>query len=240
MEYVVDSSHPFFREILVHYLAFLGFAAIVNLGRSRVKVRQLEDMLNREQRLPTQFTFPLDFPPHVRGAGRVADSVLLNAQDLAVAIQDGTPIPPIRYEDAEPTAPISKARSKQSYSLHRKNPPGYLYQAAQVSLGSAYESVKDKIERAYGRDPVRWPKVMEYFRHIRNGCFHNNMFNIRPPQRRTTAIDANNPPSWRTSVMPSDATMNTRGVLGDFLDVGDCPILLGDVAKQLQSDGVVV
>ena len=111
--------------------------------------------------------------------------------------------------------------------------------AAQVAVGSAYESVKDVMEGAYGRDPAKWPKIIEYFRHVRNGCFHRNEFNILAPRGKASAIDHANPPQWRHSVMTDDVSMNTRQVFGDFLDVGDCPVLLGDVASQLDSDGLV-
>lgn len=237
MEYIIDGTHPFFREILVHYSAVLGFAAMINLGRSRDAVKQLEGIVNRERRIPNNFTFPLDMPPVVRGAGFVCDSVLLNAQAIIEAIQGSAPIV-IRYEDADPTAPAVSSSIPQPYSLHVKSPPGLHYLAAQVSVGSAYESVKDNIERAYGCDPVSWPKVIEYFRHVRNGCFHHNSFSVRPHRGKSTAIDPANPPQWRSSTMTDDAFMNTRDVFGDFLEVGDCPILLGDVAKRMQDDGV--
>ena len=239
MQYVFDENHPFLREIMVHTLAVLGFTAVVDLGRTRETVKQLENIINREKRLPTEITFPLDFPPRVRGAGCVADSVLLNAQDIALGIQSSVSISIIHYEDADATAPVPPSRWQQPGSLHYKPPPGYLHLAAQVSAGSAYEAIKDEIGNAYGPDPTSWPKVLEYFRHVRNGCFHKNRFDGRPPRGKRTAIDASNPPRWRISVMPDDASMNSRAVFGDFLDVGDCPILLGDVANQLRYDGVV-
>ena len=39
--------------------------------------------------------------------------------------------------------------------------------------------------------------------------------------------------------MTDDASINSRWVFGDLLDMGDCPVLLGDVANQLKHDAVI-
>jgi len=181
------------------------------------------------------------FPPlmqdSIRIPGRVVDSIFLNVREITLAIQNSTQVSCVRCEVADATPVLSRSQSKQLGGHHL--PGNIVHQAAQVAAGSAYETIKDKVEAAYGRDPVSWPKVVEYFRHIRNGCFHNNRFNIQAPRGRTSSINTSNPPKWRTSIMLDDASMNSRWVFGDFLDGGDCPILLADVANQLKHDAVI-
>jgi hypothetical protein len=38
--------------------------------------------------------------------------------------------------------------------------------------------------------------------------------------------------------MPDDATMNAKTLIGDWLGLGDVPILLGDVDELLKRNGV--
>ncbi len=238
MEYIFDTEHPFFREIMVYTTAVLSMMSLLNLGRIREAIEQLKEMgVSRSGNIHS-FTFPPHTQDSIRTAGRVVDSILLNARDITLAIQGSTPVFCIRYEDTEATPPLSRNQSNQLGVPSYQIPGGVLHLAAQVVAGSAYETIKDKIEAAYGRDPVSWPKVIEYFRHVRNGCFHNNRFNVQPPRGKLWGIDVGNPPRWRTSIMPDDASINNRWVFGDFLDIGDCPILLGDVVGQLKRDGV--
>ena len=238
MEYIFDVEHPLFREIMVCTTAVLSMIALLNLGRTRVAIEQLKEMLNHPGS-GRRVVLPPHTQDKIRTAGRVVDSILLNARDITLAIQSSTPVSCIRYEDTDATPPLSQSQSNQLDGPSFQIPRGTLHLAAQVAAGSAYETIKDKIEAAYGRDPVSWPKVIEYFRHVRNGCFHNNRFSVQPPRRKPKAIDPDNPPRWRTSIMTDDASINSRWVFGDLLDMGDCPVLLGDVANQLKHDAVI-
>ena len=53
-------------------------------------------------------------------------------------------------------------------------------------------------------------------------------------------IDPADPPTWRSSVMPDADTMNARELIGDWLSIGDIPILLGDVETNLTQNGVAL
>ena len=234
MEYHFDAPHPFFGSILVYTLAVLGFNALWNLKRVQEQLTDFQTMINRTGRLPS-LTVTLHMAKEAEGTGIAANSVLKNPQEIATAIQESQPLPPIIYADLPPTGTL---QTDPSYQLMLV-PPTVMTLAAQVAVGSAYESVKDKIEKAYGRNPQEWPKAVEYFRHLRNAAFHGNKFNITPPRGRLTAIDPANPSRWRNSVMPDDNSMNSHHFVEDFILAGDCPILLGDVSDQLKADAVI-
>lgn len=78
---------------------------------------------------------------------------------------------------------------------------------------------------------------MQYFRHVRNAAAHGNRFDVRSYQGRA-AIDASNRPVWRSSVMQDDGSMDDRLLMGDWWDVGDVPIFLGDAEVFLRSVGI--
>jgi hypothetical protein len=73
--------------------------------------------------------------------------------------------------------------------------------------------------------------------HCRNAAFHGNKFLVQSYRGRP-GIDSSHPPSWRSSIMPDDATMNAKTLIGDWLGLGDVPILLGDVDELLKRNGV--
>lgn len=79
------------------------------------------------------------------------------------------------------------------------------------TVGGSFERYKSHFETKHGRDPSKWHPELQFFRHLRNGCFHSNNFNITYPH-----IDPANPPVWRNYVMTSDGDMNGKKVLGGF------------------------
>lgn len=233
MEYRFEPDNPFFGGILVYTMAVIGFNALWNLRRTTEQLDEFKTVVNTTgQRPPLVVT--LEMASEAEGVGLVANSVLKNPQSIAAAIQGSEQVPSIVYGDLPPTDTL---RIDSSYRLMNV-PPTVMTHAAQIATGSAYEAAKDLIELTYGRNPQRWPRLVEYFRHLRNAAFHRNTFNFIAPRGRASAIDPNNPPSWRTSVMSDDASMNSRRFVEDFLLIGDIPILLGDASIQLRKDGV--
>ena len=110
---------------------------------------------------------------------------------------------------------------------------------AEVTLGAAFERVKDAIETNWSTNPLKWPSELQYFRHCRNAASHGNQFHVYL-YNRLPGIDPANPPTWRSSVMPDANTMNARELIGDWLSIGDIPILLGDVETILTQNSVAL
>jgi len=82
-------------------------------------------------------------------------------------------------------------------------------------IGGSYERYKSHFETKYGNDPSKWHPELQFFRHLRNGCFHSNIFNIIP-YKGNPKIDPTNPPTWKHYIMTSDSNMNGKKVLGGF------------------------
>ena len=86
-------------------------------------------------------------------------------------------------------------------------------------IGGAYEKIKSGIVRRHTSNFSNWPVELQFFRHLRNGCFHGNHFDIRKKKVNGVwidAIDPNAPPKWHLYTMPDDATMNGQQVVGGF------------------------
>jgi len=89
-------------------------------------------------------------------------------------------------------------------------------------VGGAFERQAVNFETKYG-PRGQWNPELQFFRHLRNGCFHGNHFNIEPVLRKNKPpqdqIDPMLPPKWGPYVMASDATMNTQTAMNGFFKI---------------------
>ena len=233
-QYVFDSSSHFFREIIAFSLPFIGLLAMARFTDLKAQVKSLvtrANVLSRGVKLPSGKIPNVVIPDKNAILGNVVSSTLVNCQRFAMEAQAGKPISAVRYVDMDIVSPEPGKR------VRKPIPREALPPIAIVTIGSAYGRVKDKIEVKWGEDPRLWPPLLQYFRHCRNAAFHGNVFDIRPYHSRP-AIDTSSPPMWRSSIMPDDASMNKKRLIGDWLDLGDVPILLGDVDELLRVSGV--
>lgn len=83
------------------------------------------------------------------------------------------------------------------------------------TVGGSYERYKSHFKAKYSNDPSKWHPELQFFRHLRNGCFHSNNFNITP-YKGNPQIDPANPPVWKNYIMTSDSDMNGKKVMGGF------------------------
>lgn len=100
----------------------------------------------------------------------------------------------------------------------------FLLRLQQIVLGHAFQSVRCSIESRFGQDPNAWPPIFNVARHLRNGAFHDNKFDIR----NTTDV------TWRTLHITRDldgcvAFGNATGKIG----LGDIPLILADMKEEL-------
>jgi hypothetical protein len=153
---------------------------------------------------------------------------MLNCQVFASEIQTGLPISTVTWVDEDTISSESGKRTETLMEVETTLAP-----VALVTIGAAYERVKDSIEATWKEDPLMWPSELQYFRHCRNAAFHGNHFLVLP-YRGGPTIDPENPPTWRSSKMPDTETMNTKTLIGDWLGLGDVPILLGDIDELLR------
>jgi len=233
-QYVFDSNSHFFGEIITFSLPFVGLLALARFADLKAQIGSLVNRVNvlsRGLKLPRGRIAKIAIPDKNAILGKVVSSTLINSQRFALEAQEGKPISAVHYVDMDLVSPEPGKR------VLKPIPPEALPPIAIVTIGSAYERVKDPIEAKWGVDPHLWPPLLQYFRHCRNAAFHGNIFDARP-YRGNPAIDTSSPPFWRSSIMPDDASMNKKHLIGDWLDMGDVPILLGDVDECLKVSGV--
>lgn len=233
-QYIFDSSSHFFREIIAFSLPLIGLLALARFTDLKAQIKLLAaraNVLSRGLKLPRGNIANIVIPDKNAVLGNVVNSTLINSQRFAIEAQEGKSISAVRYVDMDLVSPEPGKR------VLKPIPPEALPPISIVTIGSAYERVKDKIEAKWGVDPHLWPPLLQYFRHCRNAAFHGNVFDIRS-YKGQPAIDTSSPPVWRSSIMPDDASMNKKCLISDWLDPGDVPILLGDVDELLRGSGV--
>lgn len=99
--------------------------------------------------------------------------------------------------------------------------------SAQQMLGHCWETLKDN-----GYAPDFTNPALEFFRHIRNGCFHGNKFHFSGNQPKNKA-------EWRSFII--DRTLQGKRIFRDsmsntdyFLNWGDALLLLKDVSEIMK------
>ncbi len=98
-------------------------------------------------------------------------------------------------------------------------------------IGWSFESVKERIRSRYG--PVRdWPPSLTFFRHLRNGCFHGNRFNIRESSFTRVAT-----PSWHSYTMHSLRKLNGQKVIDGWFKMPHVLPFLHDYGVALSRLG---
>jgi hypothetical protein len=103
---------------------------------------------------------------------------------------------------------------------------------ASYLIGGSFERYKSHFNSKYGNDPSLWHPELQFFRHLRNGCFHSNEFNITP-YKGSPQIDPSSPPVWSNYIMKSDSDMNGKRVLGGFLHLPQIIPFLNSMGKYV-------
>lgn len=243
--HIFDDDHHFLTQAITFIIALLGGHCMSNLVRIRKQIAEADaaGMFRRErfeEALRTgekiELALDIELADEVQIAGKVVHSGIRNPDALLQTIlQFGGTIDRLEvFELEEKPVPKAIKPGRAPASFHNAA-------VAQVCVGSAYESVKDRLQHTYGKDPLKWEPILQYFRHLRNAASHGNKFRIdvrRQGKQVVPGIDPGNPPTWRSSVMPDDATMNGRIAFFDFVGPGDILILLADVNAKLRGDGI--
>jgi len=229
-----DDAHPFFDEavqftVLTASTFAVGLHAecdrtIGMLGDGINELHSQLDAGNTKARL--SFNEPLQVPdyPHQiiwREPG-FTDECILKLNDGLGKYLVGNGPKPRELEIVFQQIPPSDHAGVDS--LYPPTPAGYeaidrpihtsLFETAFCYLvGGAFERHHDNLKAKYAAVSL-WPVPLQFFRHLRNGCFHSNRFDIRQFKGKDQ-IDPCKPPKWHTFVMPSDAAMNGKKTLGE-------------------------
>lgn len=109
------------------------------------------------------------------------------------------------------------------YLLPHDNP--YVHRLQQVFMGHSYHKLLPDIEAKWTKDLSKWDDLLNYARHIRNGCFHGNQFHFFSNPK---------PVIWRgfeiSAALEGHAVMGiTKGCFG----VADIIALLYDLQRLI-------
>lgn len=110
--------------------------------------------------------------------------------------------------------------------------------AAVHVVGYAFESRREWLRKHFGAVlPGRWPVDMQFFRHLRNGCFHGNRCDIRPNRDGTSPIDASAPPQWESFAINARESFHGKAAIGEVLPYACVIPFLHDMGNRLREMG---
>ena len=87
-------------------------------------------------------------------------------------------------------------------------------------LGSVYETLRSNAGVQNSATNPLW----QFLRHVRNGCFHGNMFSFRSSEPR-------HPAAWRG--LEITKSLNGTTLIYDFIGIGDIFILVADIIESI-------
>ncbi|HLE61948.1 MAG TPA: hypothetical protein VI750_02350 [Pyrinomonadaceae bacterium] len=243
--YEVKDSHPFYAEMLQFFIAAIS----MTMAMRQDKVEEaIQKVIAEARKMATSFNlgmpynslFIIDVPPLDQDV-TFAD---LSCPDACILKNVSHVVAYIRNQTGNHPAPL--AFSLQPLPGHSLPPPETTVFGAMITpwisdlscylVGGAYERVRDTFERKYGANKQTWAPELQFFRHLRNGCFHGNTFNIEKIRRKkklVDQIDPTNPPQWRGYKMPSDNAMNGKKVMDGFFFLPHLLPFLHDMGKYV-------
>jgi hypothetical protein len=97
---------------------------------------------------------------------------------------------------------------------------------------AAFDRLKEDIRYKKIKDQ----SVIQFFRHIRNGCAHGNKFFFKTYKNKTTGKETKEPAKmaeFRNLKITRKLMKDNKNVFFDFFSAGDIPYLIEDVSKEL-------
>lgn len=237
----VDNSHPYFPEVFEFSSMVVANMSLLMHAASTATIRKLvgfvNDMVNTRSVAVTGAVNDHSMVSSVRmqAAGSTEVVTLLQTDALFTYLVDATSIKPnsISYStQSAPTGAVGSAPEPGRTQWTGADPTTRFELLTAYIIGGAFERRKDNIEARYGKDPSSWPPELQFFRHVRNGCFHSNTFSIRP-FKGSPQIAPSNPPRWRSYTMPSDSALNGKKVIGSFFHVHQTVPFLDEMGKMV-------
>jgi hypothetical protein len=241
--YEVHDGHPLYRETLQFFTATI--AMTMAMRQEKVE-RAIELVIAEAQKMARSFNlgmpyssfFNVDVPPLDKSV-ILAD---LSCPEMCV-VDSVSPV--VSYIQGQATDRPSPLKFLMQPRPQTGVPPPEAHIAGQMMapwisdlscylIGGAYERMRHHFEAKYGKNPRAWAPELQFFRHLRNGCFHDNRFNIeaiRHKQKLIAQIDPAHPPQWRTYVMASDATMHGKQVIDGYFFLPHVLPFLHDIGQ---------
>jgi hypothetical protein len=237
----VDDSHPLFAEVFEFASMVVANMSLLMHAAATETIRNLGTLVNEMvarrsvavQGKVSDHAMTASIPLQSQGSNDVV--TLLKTDELFAYLCGAAKKKPDRIYYAvqpvsamPPSPPSGPERTERSGS----DPTQRFALLTGYVIGGAFERHRSTIEAKYGKDPSAWPTELQFFRHLRNGCFHSNTFSIRPHKGKPQ-IQSANPPKWGSYVMASDASLNGQRAIGGFFHMHQTVPFLDDVGKLL-------
>ena len=242
--YQIDTHHPFFSEVLQFVIATTSMTLAI---RQQVVEDAIHKVIAESRKMAHSFNtampynslFIIDVPPLDKDITLVDLScsemcVLENVAQLTSFIRNESGQPDQLKFRLEPRPAKGLPTEKSNIQGQLTTP--WVTDLSCYLLGGAFERYRDHYELIHGGDKLAWNPEMQFFRHLRNGCFHGNIFNIeqlRIGRQLVNQIDPANPPRWQSYVMPSDNAMNGQKAIDGFCYLPHIPAFLYDMGKYV-------
>lgn len=239
--YTVEDTHPFFDEIVQFHVSTLTFIPLIlwpiiesKLGKSKVKSTnpnrydaQVKDRIHdiniMLSRLPQSQVFTDSL---------CDEELIFDPRGAVVQLLDSNIKLPYLIFALQPIDPQFKESNNSILNNNLLNRSLETFSC--YLLGGAFENKQKTIKSRYGKNLIDWPLELQFFYHLRNGCFHRNKFNITKDKHGKDKIQTSNPPKWHTYIMPSDAEMNHKGkAINDWFRLPHVLPFLHDIGKLL-------
>lgn len=236
---VFKTTHPYFEEALQFQLLLIGEASALKLRMVEERMEGLVTSMNALHRFrslsfdPVQMDRPGVPPKFTMMDERVPEVITIYNCDTAYRYMSGQADKPNRVRFSRRRNPSGQPEPPRNVTMRSPDRPENLVLVIAALIGSAYEKSSDEIIRRNTSYFLTWSPQLQYFRHMRNGCFHGNRFDIRPLRNGAEPIDVNAPPTWHLYTMPDRATLNGTTVVGGHFNQMDFLPFLYDMGNMI-------
>ncbi len=231
---VFKPNHQYFEEALEYQILLVGLAATMPLQTAHKNITDLVDVINRltkdrTLRVSGNITMPVLPSKFQLAHGRQSDIIsIYNCHDTFGFITGQLAKPrairfSVKKNRLNPDVPDDKRQAagtlRPEFGQVRDVGSDLMSTIVLITanlIGGAYEKSQSLMESVHTRNPSSWPPELQFFRHLRNACFHGNHFNIRRKRDGTDTIDPAAPPKWHLYTMPNDVAVNGQQAVGGF------------------------
>ena len=229
--YSVDGSHPFFDEVLQFNVSAISLQALLVSSIIRKASGDVAGNADPE-RITGQL--PLVEVPDLRLEMSLLeencpDRCVVNTESTVDYVMGATSRPAQLIFALWPSGgdfpDVSAIKDKLETHIGQSLETIVCY-----LIGGAFERYNEHFKTKFGKDQSTWPPEVQFFRHLRNACFHGNTFNMWR-WRGSDQIDPANPPKWHIYTMPEDRAMNGKKAINGFFRIPHVLPLLHDMGK---------
>lgn len=225
--YAVDQNHPFYDEILQFFVSTITLTGLLQASLIDKATRKGDSVIIEETPTGKQLSIPLPNPRAPVFMDTSHSQEMFEFSPAAtVEYLFGNAGRPTQLLFAIRPSPTRLADESTIGGQLEAHVGAFLETLVCYLVGGGYERYKDRFKARYGKDFKKWHPELQFFRHLRNGCFHGNVFTINP-----NSIVGSNRPTWHTYRIPSENAVNGDKVMDGFFRTLHVVPLLHDMGR---------